>query len=1850
MAEQSASTHLAPLARSSPPSTLLLPPLFPARPMWAAVLLLLTLVCAGQPPSQLLPFPLMPLSTQSRDDADALGQAPRSPAPAAAATAMQRGSMSQLREARGSPPAAAAAAALGTLSPVAGQPVSPAFSGWGVASSPSARAPSYSTRAPPKFGLGLSSVRESTLLLIWRFVVNLKRRVASLVKSLHAKSAHIRSLLLARFPQLSRVPPMLLGQLCLKSQKKLFQRKYTLVQQGQISEWIYIVQMGALAVYQQSEHVIATAGGSTAGVGGGYNEMNASSDASVAAASAAAGKRFEALHLADIHAGDEVGVYGLLRPPTIVLVGAAASKASRRRKKSKAGFKSTVSGAKGSKAAGDSSSDSDDAGPSRKKGHHRGGSSIGGGDDWRGGYPQPHTVIASQPSIVYALSARLFREVLLSVCGLYEEVRTELTDKYLLRLKRFELWEIGRMRMQKIKQIQQTLVEAATKGKAGTVGGRSGAMVDAAAVRASFEQAEAIVARDSIADLFHGQKKMFQTMSALSGVRDIHALHSGGESSDGDSDEEIGRGGFLISGALPTDEGEVLLSQWNEKQTGALDKAHGSLSLDAPHHPPPNYKHVSILAQIHADKAGPPIPFVDTRRLVGSRRVYDLHANAGGAPTRHLITPSAKPSVSALALKAQGTEAQQQLAVRAIQHSQGHSLPPLTDATSLALLAHSGSQPHPALGLSLAAVDAATSGSSATAAGELDASGGFVAADGSYISAEELTYQKRLAKLQAKADRKATLKRTAEEEKFLEDILLVSKQVQEMNATTHKIQRIEANKAAAELARERSGQAAAPASPSSSSGRISELGQRKLPPSALSVASSSTSQQLPSSGAAAGAASRSPVAASSRSPLHTSASFPSLQLVVPASTSAAIATPTPVSSSSSSTRVVGLGKSASGSSLSVLTDPASHKQRNSFVSQPPDDFVPMLSPTSVAVKPPTHERRISSASAAGMLPGSPALGAMSPSGAGGFGGITLPAENPLYEHLPTLPSPQLKGLFALLKEHGSGGSSGGNAALYLLDTLAATKQLAALPTLPSDQPRPATDDPSSPAHGKKKDATGPRGDHLHKRGSVLLDVGSPLQKLRRASLSNAANAAASGTNSATASPQLGASSPLLDSMSPTHSGSLLAPSRHQRHTSTEGQGGGIADPSISVPAGYHSASFHTFSEEAWKGVTRCTTPPLLPPATEDPRVSLIRQGIERAQFRVKARGHQTSVGIKEFSRDLNNANKKRPHILPVNAVEAQRKEKSSNAAAMNEAEAGANSQQQHAASPTNSSSTGGSSSIGSLVHSHDNPLADLRQSRLSVLHLFSMHKARDRDYRALSQARAQAKIKAEQKAARKAAVQAAEQKKAARIERRRARLVDPGLDAPDLLAPGRASSSSSSSDDDSEEDGDEGDDQVPGTLQQQGQQHRKHKPPKSEESKQQQPSFSPSQLLPQLPGSKDDPLLRRHDTFLSPHHQRATHGSHAMLLEEQEVQRARARREHMQRLELLQTQKLKPAPGVDAESLRAQLHNEQQAELESKQPPRAASPNTVRSMLRRPLGKSTSLPAFHDDTSRSAAALIAVHPSSLSSMLAASRTTKDQLVSALPSAAHAFDLADGAEGGKPQPDYFDQRVIEALTLPAHKLCLSEHFTSNAKTTQTTGTGSASTAAAPVASSAASSVSSSSAAIGDSIATSLASMLSPFRLGSDWSAGRGIVIPNYDEGPGGSDLLAAIQRSAVERSRKRIQADANHAEQIQTTAGGAAAPTPATQNRDQPTAGRKDPRAHRRTESSTPQSLALQGAMPPSRSGSHNVYSPPGVYLSDRGGPPLAMLTRLHTPQARSETPPQSRPHVQLKALPLHLVH
>jgi len=378
------------------------------------------------------------------------------------------------------------------------------------------------------------------------------------------------------------------------------------------------------------------------------------------------------------------------------------------------------------------------------------------------------------------------------------------------------------------------------------------------------------------------------------------------------------------------------------------------------------------------------------------------------------------------------------------------------------------------------------------------------------------------------------------------------------------------------------------------------------------------------------------------------------------------------------------------------------------------------------------------------------------------------------------------------------------------------------------------------------------------------------------------------------------------------------------------------------------------------------------------------------------------------------------------------------------------------------------------------------------------------------------------------------------------------------------------------------------------------------------------------------PRRMRHDTFLSPHHKRvlssmssvtgmtdlqlaaAAQRSPVLSGEDAEFDAWRRRKEHRKRLALLASDKLAPAPGVDAATLRQQLQQEaawrkaqpfdagalpahsllraeqlgqaaaaaaaganaDPAESKQEMSPSYSSPPAAR---RSRLGHSQSLPSFLRPVS-DARALVSLHPSSLSVALAQSRRTKEQLAAALPSVAAAFDSSEHAHArGKSDPQ--DQRLIDALTQPAHTLRFAEAKESNA--------------AAPSARS----------PPRTDVAGQLSSMLLPFRRDSDALAGRGLpTIPSYEEPPG-EDVVAVFQRKRVERSRVAIQQ--LHA--AAATAHAAAVHSAAAATEEAMGLGRKDPRAIYRagTDGATAQAtLALRGAPPPAPAGK-KVFQPAG---------------------------------------------
>ena len=168
-------------------------------------------------------------------------------------------------------------------------------------------------------------------------------------------------------------------------------------------------------------------------------------------------------------------------------------------------------------------------------------------------------------------------------------------------------------------------------------------------------------------------------------------------------------------------------------------------------------------------------------------------------------------------------------------------------------------------------------------------------------------------------------------------------------------------------------------------------------------------------------------------------------------------------------------------------------------------------------------------------------------------------------------------------------------------------------------------------------------------------------------------------------------------------------------------------------------------------------------------------------------------------------------------------------------------------------------------------------------------------------------------------------------------------------------------------------------------------------------------------------------------------------------------------------------------------------------------------------------------------------------MLAQSHQSKEQLALALPSAAAAFDLEEGARG---QVDPADRRLIDALTRPAHTLSLSaaggamgggsgQGGDNSIGIGGGSGTGSATVIGGPGATLDGLATSPAATVPSTDVAAQLAAMLWPFRRGAPQWRG-GARIPTYDDGDAGDKLVRAFGRQHVERSRKRVEADAGGA--------------------------------------------------------------------------------------------------------------
>ena len=157
-------------------------------------------------------------------------------------------------------------------------------------------------------------------------------------------------------------------------------------------------------------------------------------------------------------------------------------------------------------------------------------------------------------------------------------------------------------------------------------------------------------------------------------------------------------------------------------------------------------------------------------------------------------------------------------------------------------------------------------------------------------------------------------------------------------------------------------------------------------------------------------------------------------------------------------------------------------------------------------------------------------------------------------------------------------------------------------------------------------------------------------------------------------------------------------------------------------------------------------------------------------------------------------------------------------------------------------------------------------------------------------------------------------------------------------------------------------------------------------------------------------------------------------------------------------------------------------------------------------------------------------------MLAQSHQSKEPLALALPSAAAAFDLEEGARG---RVDPADRRLIDALTRPAHTLSLGAAAgamgggSGHGGSVIDSGTGGPGASLDGLATGPAATVPPT------DVAGQLAAMLWPFRRGAPQWRG-GARIPNYVDGDAGEKLVRAFERQRVERSRKRVEADAGGA--------------------------------------------------------------------------------------------------------------
>ena len=1240
------------------------------------------------------------------------------------------------------------------------------------------------------------------------------------------------------------------------------------------------------------------------------------------------------------------------------------------------------------------------------------------------------------------------------------------------------------MKLQKIKQIQQTIIESRVyQNKNG-----SASVSSSSAMKMSFEQAESLVSRDTISDLFHGKKQLF-TMSALAVSGDI---------SSGDEDEfqPAGFGGSQ----------EVLISQWNEKQNGTLDELHGALSPEAPHHPALNYGYTSILAQSgtfgSAGHRPAPVPYVDTRKLVGSRRAYAYHFS--GPLARHQMVPkssSVNTATDSAVLEAIVKE-------RAVEQHQYTLLADSLLATTLppSELSVNSTEPHQRKSNSKAHAPSDAQTKKATAAAPKD---WVQLSDGSYISPEELAYQKRLLKIQAKIARRAELQKTHEEESFLDSILQVSKRVEELGKK--KPEAIAVQKGVGFM--DHKPVAASPLGPVAK--QTPGLMQRKpemsamlsLPPQAIIAGEGddSLARRTPLLNAARGVSRGSLIGQtlSSRT-LSGGEDDETLDGMYEGMN----ATPSSSFKVPFTSSMLQSGKHSASSPLLTPANPVVEKNR--FVTVSPPELFETGKPKALQVDYGTDKPSILA----------PLTSTNSDSPRGTF--VTLPPANPEYSHLPTLPAPQIRSLFALLSENNPSvmgkSSSLTNSplegpAMMLLKTIESSMKFDPVPILAPVGTTGVQTQTTKPLAAENSKLSSPPS---NKRStSVLLDLTPVNMKARPVPV------AAKYAPPATFSP------------------------------SSSSSGGGTA--------GFHSLAFHSFSEDAWKGVARVPTPPLIPPEVEDPRKIAIRQGIERAQFRVKSKSRETQIGHKEFSKE----NQKASMSMKSVALEADRRAASDALSLVSTVIAQKGSLLPGSPVPISSSIDGivspsgphsepGSPRISfssdpsahagekrstlsrkssSFATPQNDPLANLAQEkRVSVLSMFSTHKAKEMVHK-----EKQARLRQEKKA-----VKLAQRKKdlhrSSEVREAAALLGESGERKSQIIIEGDDSDCESGSDSDD-----------PDAAQ--------HPFPRS-------PLVPLKTIGRGLPKFKDTAIfggkresdeqairvqVKHHDTFLSDHHRKVLNsfapGVSSSSTKELDAtadalfKEKLAHREHMKRLELLKKDKLRPAPGVDVATLRQQFASSSSnstlispahavrlhplREEESKDSPSHFSFPSLLSLSSHShppasptktsqLGKSQSLPTFLDASAgvSHVEALTATHQSSLSTMLLMSNKTASDLASALPSLKEGFDAHTCV-------DPADKAVIDALTLPAHMV--------NASTSD--------------------------------VADRLASMLAPFQTGADPNLGRGIpAIPDYSESEMEKKMLQSFQAGRMDLYKRKV-ADRQHARAANAPTSPTAASTP-----------------------------------------------------------------------------------------------